>query len=40
MDLKKIIEEVEVNKNLSTIVKDNFNSFISIIKPFFYNTDT
>jgi len=39
-DYKKIIEEVEVNKNLSAIVKDNFNSFISIIKPFFYNTDT
>ncbi len=38
-DLKKIIEEVEVNKNLSSIVKDNFNSFISIIKPFFYNND-
>lgn len=38
-DYKKIIEEVEVNKNLSSIVKDNFNSFISIIKPFFYNTD-
>lgn len=38
-DVKKIIEEVEENKNLNTILKDNFNSFISIIKPFFYTTD-
>jgi hypothetical protein len=38
--LKKIIEEVEVNKNFNTILKENFNSFISIIKPFFYNTES
>lgn len=39
-DVKKIIEEVELNKSFNTIIKDNFNSFISIIKPIFYSSET
>ena len=36
-DVKKIIEEVEADKSLNAILKDNFNNFISIIKPIFYS---
>jgi len=34
-DNKKIIEEVEEKPTINTIIKDNINNFISIIKPFF-----
>jgi hypothetical protein len=36
-DIKKIIDEVEENKSINTIIKDGVNSFISIIKPLFFN---
>jgi len=36
---KKIIEEVETKNNINTLIKDNINNFISIIKPFFFNVD-
>jgi hypothetical protein len=38
-DFKKIIEEVEADKSLNTILKNNFNNFISIIKPIFYGNE-
>ena len=34
-DNKKIIEEVEKRASLNSIIKDNIDNFISIIKPFF-----
>jgi hypothetical protein len=34
-DIKKIIDEVEQNKSINTMIKDGVNSFISIIKPLF-----
>jgi hypothetical protein len=34
-DNKKIIEEVEQKPTINSIIKDNVNNFISIIKPFF-----
>jgi hypothetical protein len=36
---KKIIEEVEIKNNINTLIKDNINNFISIIKPFFFNVE-
>lgn len=36
-DHKKIIEEVEVKSTLNSIIKDNINKFISVIKPFLFN---
>jgi hypothetical protein len=36
-DIKKIIDEVEQNKSLNSIIKDGVNSFISVIKPLFFN---
>lgn len=33
----KIIEEVEQKNTINTIIKDNLNNFISIIKPYFFN---
>ena len=34
-DNKIIIEEVEQNPTINTIIKDNISNFISVIKPFF-----
>jgi len=37
---KKIIEEIEKNENLyDKLIKNNFNKFISVIKPFLFNDD-
>lgn len=33
---KIIIEEIEEKKSINTIIKDNINNFISVIKPFFF----
>jgi len=37
---KKIIEEIEKNENLyDKLIKNNFNKFISVIKPFLFSDD-
>ena len=36
-DNKRIIEEVEQKMTLNTLIKDNINNIVSIIKPLFYN---
>jgi hypothetical protein len=36
IDNKLIIEEIDSKKNINSIIKDNFNNFISVIKPFFF----
>jgi hypothetical protein len=34
---KKIIEEIEIKPSITTIIKENINKFISVIKPFIYD---
>lgn len=34
---KKIIEEIEIKPTITTIIKENINKFISVIKPFIYD---
>jgi hypothetical protein len=36
IDNKLIIEEIDSKKSINSIIKDNFNNFISVIKPFFF----